>query len=272
MVGLMRHLLLISAAVLSLGALDAGLDKKKEAAERLVVMKSEAARYRFSAGPSEKGETVLQPEPLLRWTNPVAEEEDAGLFLWTRAGRPEAAAQFFVRKDVWMHEFQSLSESPFTVRWNGRAVWTPSQPGLRLRLVPGATTPEKSATQRATRMREIAGSFKASVEFAYAGVSRYELRLLSKPVYRYGSDAGEPLDGTVWAFVQGTNPEVLLVVEARRLPDSSLAWHYGLAPMTSYPAEVFRDGKSVWKVDRQPVPTPDALGVYLFRYDVPVSR
>ena len=35
--------------------------------------------------------------------------------------------------------------------------------------------------------------------------------------------------------------------------------------MTSYKAEVLSEGKSVWKVERQPIPTPDTLGPYLFR-------
>ena len=67
-----------------------------------------------------------------RWTNPVAEEEDAALFLWTRDGRPEAAAQFFVRKDNWMHEFQSLSAKGFAVEWDGREIWAPEKPGVTL--------------------------------------------------------------------------------------------------------------------------------------------
>src|SRR4051794_22637228 len=65
---------------------------RQSAADRLAVMKSEAARYTFRAGPGGKVDAILHPEPLLRWTNPVADENDAALFLWTRDGRPEAAA------------------------------------------------------------------------------------------------------------------------------------------------------------------------------------
>ena len=91
---------------------EAGQDATRQAAARLAIMKSEAARYDFLDAPGGKDKAVQHPEPLLRWTNPVAEEEDAALFLWTRDGRPEAVAQFFVRKDNWMHEFQSLNLKP----------------------------------------------------------------------------------------------------------------------------------------------------------------
>jgi hypothetical protein len=239
-------------------------------ADRLEVMKDAASRYRFRPGAGE-GATHRIDEPLLRWSNPVAQEEDAGLFLWSRRGRPEAAAQFFVRKNVWMHEFQSLSESPFDVDWTGRTVWAPMQAGVTFHLAPEGGPPDSSPVRRLRQMRAVAESFTASVEFQYEGTSHYELRLLTRPLHRYGSAEGSVVDGTLWAFVQGTNPEVLLLVETRPAPDSTLRWHYAFAAMTSYPAEAKHNGKSVWKVDRQPIPTPTTRGPYLFRYDVPTA-
>ena len=245
---------------------------RQAAAGRLAVMKAEAARYRFAPGPDRQDGSGLHPEPLLRWSNPVADEEDAALFLWVRRGRPEAAAQFFVRKENWMHEFQSLSPHPFEVRWDGRVVWSPAAPGVRFQALPGVPPPAPSTAERSRQMREIAGTFAGSVEFRYAGQSRYELRLLPRPLYRYGErDSGDPVDGALWAFVQGTNPEVLLLIEARRAADSGREWHYALAAMTSYAAEVTRGGKSVWTVDRQPIPTPTTTGPYLFRDHVPLK-
>jgi hypothetical protein len=233
----------------------------------LAVMKAAATRYRFRSGAAD-GPMLLTPDPVLRWSNPVAQEEDAGLFLWTRQGRPEAAAQFFVRKNLWMHEFQSLSERPFTVEWNGQTIWAPRKAGLVFAVAPESPPPDDNAIGRLRQMRAVADSFTASVEFQYENTSHYELRLLTRPVYRYGSAEAHVLDGTLWAYVQGTNPEVLLLVEARPGRDNSLRWHYAFAAMTSYPADAKRNGRSVWNVGRQPIPTPDARGPYLFRYDV----
>ena len=248
---------------------DGGQDAARQAAGRLAIMKSEAARYAFLEAPGGKAKATLHPEPLLRWTNPVAEEEDAALFLWTRDGRPEAAAQFFVRKDNWMHEFQSLSVHTFAVGWDGQDIWAPEKPGLRFDVVKDVDPPSKAAATRSRQMREIAGTFAASVDFNYDVKSRYELRLLTRAVHRYGLEGG-PIEGAIWAFVQGTNPEVLLLIEARRPASSDPEWRYAIAPMTSYPAEVTRQGKSVWKIDRQPIPTPTTRGIYLFRDHVPL--
>jgi hypothetical protein len=233
-------------------------------------MKDAASRYRFKADTGDDA-TRLIADPILRWSNPVAQEEDAGLFLWTRQGRPLAAAQFFVRKNLWMHEFQSLSESPFQVDWSGQTIWAPRQAGLIFHVDPDSPPPDGTAIRRLRQMRTVAESFTASVEFQYDKDSHYELRLLPQPVYRYGSAEGKVLDGTLWAFVQGTNPEVLLLVESRPSADDTLRWNYAFAAMTSYPAEAKRKGTSVWKVGRQPIPTPDARGPYIFRYDVPTA-
>jgi hypothetical protein len=254
----------------TLPAKDGAAESKK--ADSLAVMKDATSRYRFHADATD-GAILLIPDPVLRWSNPVAQEEDAGLFVWTRQGRPEAAAQFFVRKNLWMHEFQSMSESAFRVDWNGQTIWSPSEAGLAFHVESDSTPPpdSTSAARRLRQMRAVAESFTASVEFQYDKESHYELRLLSRPLYRYGSAEGKILDGTLWAFVQGTNPEVLLLVESRPASDHTLRWNYAFAAMTSYPALAKRDGKPVWKVDRQPIPTPTTRGPYLFRYDVPIA-
>ncbi len=170
-----------------------------------------------------------------------------------------------------MHEFQSLSESPFAVEWSGQTIWAAAQAGLTFQVAPDGPPPDSNAVRRLRQIRTVAESFTASVEFQYDNDTHYELRLLTRPLYRYGSAEGKALDGKLWAFVQGTNPEVLLLVELRRAPDHTLRWNYAFAAMTSYPAEAKRNRNSVWKVGRQTIPTPDIRGPYLFRYDVPTA-
>ena len=58
-------------------------------------------------------------------------------------------------------------------------------------------------------------------------------------------------DGTLWALVQGTNPEVLLLVESRLGGDNTLRWNYAFAAMTSYPAEAKRIRRQVG-LERRP--------------------
>ena len=51
------------------------------------------------------------------------------------------------------------------------------------------------------------------------------LRLLTQPIYKYETaDSG----GALFAFVEGTDPEVFLMIEARTV-DAGSVWHYALA-------------------------------------------
>ena len=82
-------------------------------------------------------------------------------------------------------------------------------------------------------MRALAHEFSARTR-DHTG-RQWELRLLPQPLYRYEStDPGVP-DGAVFAFVTsaGTDPEVILVVEARKpAGGGEPAWHYAAARFT----------------------------------------
>ena len=51
--------------------------------------------------------------------------------------------------------------------------------------------------------------------------------------------------GALFAFVQGTDPEVLLLIESRR-DDAGAAWKYGLARMTSRALAARHNDQEVW--------------------------
>ena len=80
--------------------------------------------------------------------------------------------------------------------------------------------------------------------------AREELRLLPKPIYRYELDAAkaahpELVDGAVFAFVQGTDPEAVLLIEAIRRGDG-IGWQYAFGRATSYFVEVRVGSSVVW--------------------------
>ena len=51
-------------------------------------MVESAGKYVFEKGETPPQRITLLERPLLRWSNPVAEEDDAALFVWTDRGRP----------------------------------------------------------------------------------------------------------------------------------------------------------------------------------------
>jgi hypothetical protein len=244
-----RFLSLLLAVGLSAFALAEDSDAAKEAmlAERLEFMKASAAEYRFTAADSERREIQIVPDPSLRWTNPVSGLQDGTLFLWTeKSGRPTAAAQVFLTADnLWLHEFQSLSEGAFTAQRDDKPVWEPSSAGVAFKKLPGAPPPAATAVKRLAQMRQLAGRFTANDEFE--GKSRWELRMLAKPLLRYADEKANLLDGAMFALAHGTDPEVFILLETRKA-GGELAWHYALAPMTGYALKVQLDGKETWEV------------------------
>jgi hypothetical protein len=220
---------------------------KAEAAARLDFMKRSVTVYEIGRGEKQVPLKLLA-DPVLRWTNPVSNIPDGALFLWVDPeGRPQIAAQVFIAagtKDLWLHEFSSLSEESLNATRDGATRWKPRKPGIEFKKVEGASIPDPdSAVRRLTQMRNIAQQFKADDDFE--GKSRWELRLLAKPVHRFGQENSDLLDGALFAFAHGTDPEVLVAIEARR-SDGKYEWYYGLAPMTAYAVKISSREREIW--------------------------
>jgi len=215
---------------------------------RLETMKTAAKEYVFRSGPGTKGAFTVSPEPLLRFTNPVSGLQAGGFFVWSDvSGRPMAAAQVFLTADnLWLHEFQSLSPKTFTATRDGRPAWDPQKPGVTVRPVPEAPVPAETPVKRLVQMRDIAKRFTASDEFEGRPRSD-ELRLLTKPLVRFGGDQTDTLDGALFTLAHGTDPELLILLEASRT-DGEYRWHYSLAPMTGYALKATLDDQPVWEV------------------------
>jgi hypothetical protein len=219
--------------------------EKVEQSERLDLMKNSLKIYEFKSEPDGKV-MKLEAEPLLRWNNPVSGVRDGAVFIWIAEGRPQAAVQVFQLKDgLWLHEFQSLSVERFQATTSdGRQVWSSSRAGIEMKPAPDAPVPAKTDRQRLTQMYAIAKEYTAIDDFEDKQ-SRWELRLLPKPIYRYAAADQGILDGALYAFAHGTDPEVFALIEARETAKGT-EWQVGLAPMTAYAVEVSRKDKAVW--------------------------
>jgi hypothetical protein len=68
---------------------------------------------------------------------------------------------------------------------------------------------------------------------------------LAKPLYRYEKTPSNLLDGALFSLVSGTDPEVLLLIEARRTA-GELQWQYALARLSIMELRVTYDGQTVW--------------------------
>ena len=91
-------------------------------------------------------------------------------------------------------------------------------------------------------MRALAPEFSAT-ETDRKAITR-RLRLLTQPVYRYETTSQA---GALFAFVEGTDPEVFLLIEVHP-GEKGPAWHYALARMNSIEFHVTHRGREVWSV------------------------
>jgi hypothetical protein len=251
---------------------------KSSPEQRLIFGTKAALEYRFVVGDRGRHDVTLHAEPLLRWINKVVREDDGMLFLWTEGnkGRPVATAQFFLQQTQWHHEFQSLSADRFIARSEGEQArgwtWEPSRAGLTFVLADRIGPPAESANARLRQMKTIADRFTAAVDPNSAFANPEQLRLLTTPIYRYSAPAQGILDGALFAFVQGTNPEVLMLIEAEATAPAAKVWRYGFARMSCFYLRVHQGGQLVWNADREPVPTTDRGSPYFFRLSAQLDR
>jgi hypothetical protein len=243
-----------------------------EAAKKFqVYAKDTAAEYDARAEKEDGRKLTLRGEPILRWSNPLGGRKAHGeVFLWTDQGRPAAVLSMyeFTAPEGTVHEhheFCSLARTGLRFASPRPLVWAPAAAGTEVKPLTDAPTPADSGRQRLTQMRDLAAKFTAE-KTTREGETR-ALRLLSQPVYRYeGLDAknGDTVDGALFAFVEATDPEIFLLVEAHVNEDKP-SWHYAAARMNSVRLQMSRGDAPVWEVDT--LPWRDALN----RRDLPYT-
>jgi hypothetical protein len=231
---------------------NAGTAAKARREKLLELHTREAAGYTIYRDSSRKEPVTLRTEPVYSWTNPVRSNgQDGDVYVWTHRGRAEAIATFFSYPATGPrslnHELHSLSLSVLDVTRAGNHTWTPQAPGITLADIPGAPRPARSAALRLAQMRALTREFTGRTEDDKQ--MRWELRMLPRPLYRYESTDPAVLDGAVFAFVStaGTDPEVILVIEARRpSPTAEPVWQYAVARFTDLNVWVRLKGKEVF--------------------------
>jgi hypothetical protein len=222
---------------------DSARDQEEKAA-RMEYMIQAAKSYQIALAADAAKKLVLIDEPLLRFDDQVTGVVDGTLFVWLLDDRPAATASVWIRKTGHeFHEFQSLATGALVASNQGQTKWAPAQAGIESKPAPDVELPAATAVRRLPQMRALARAHSATV----TGWAKDQqvLRLLSQPVYRYGRPDGAVADGAIFAYCKGTNPEVLLLVEAVK-KGKELQWSYAFARMSARGCEVRRGEEVVW--------------------------
>ena len=92
---------------------------------------------------------------------------------------------------------------------------------------------------------------------------------MTQPLLRYGTGSGERLDGAIFAYARLTDPDVLLVLEARASEGGETLWQYALARMHGGKLRVRYRDEEVWSADALAPPYYQKNGPYTTLQNIP---
>lgn len=239
-----------------------------ESKDRAVEMKRIAESFTAHRRDDGKAQRVdLRGEPLLRWNDRTREFSDASLWAWGGPGRPAAllALELYPPSGSapdsapwWGFELISLSAGPLEVKGGSANVrdaakadlvpagdieWTPLKPGVTFQDIPDAPLPAATPAVRAAQMGDLVKRFSMKEN---TGQEVVPLRLMPHPIDRYADPAAKLVDGSIFAFANGTNPEVIILIEAQGPSPEKAQWRFAIARVTAAAYEVKLDRRDVW--------------------------
>ena len=204
----------------------AAVEESKEASQRWREERhAEFQGYRFYHDET-KTQLVMEVRSVLNWSNAERGADVGAVFLWTDGGRPELIACAFGRGKFLRHEFHSLSEQPLIAEREGQEIHRFAA-GVAWQPLAGAPSPAKQRALRLAQMRRQAERFRVVM----GDKDPAEMRLLTQPVFRTAAELED--DTAVFVFVQGTDPECVLLLQAT----GDGKWQYALTRQTKWGAE-----------------------------------
>ena len=218
----------------------------------------------FQVSPTRDSAIAMKPKSVLRWTNEERDSHSAGLVvLWIDCGQPAAALASYTWAGSLCYEFDLLSREPVVAKQQASTIWQPKA-GLKFQPLPNAPAIETTAPARLRQMKALSEQFGATMLGWRSDKSdRAELRRLPRELYRYQPESADVIDGAVFAFVQGTDPEALLLIEAVNLKSRS-EWQYAFVRQTSGELEGRHNNQVVWSAEMHPLRNdPTSSGISL---------
>jgi len=245
--------LLLSLAVLGNAPLSAAEESDDAATTndasdpRMAFMKKALARFTIKVG--ERDDLGKVGEPCFRLTNPITGVKDGVIAVYAaNGGRPDVIAKFFRQKTgAWVHEFAVIATDDVTIMRDEGPFWKVKEYMCEFADVPDSPVPAAKPLQRLVQMRSLAENFSVVDHFGLNDIVDHNLRVLSKPVYRY-SEEGRITDGAMFGFVLGTNLQNSLLIEAYK-DDRGSRYRYAFAPMSIYGQDASYKDIHVWGVE-----------------------
>lgn len=216
--------------------------------ERLLTIRAMVQTFDAQVGEDASLKPLtLAAQPSLLYADNERDLSDASLWGWEAEGKLLALSAVELRPregtgGVWSFECASLSPQRVRVTLPTGA-WTFEKDAVQERNLPNAPLPAATRGQRLLQLRKMSERFTAACENPNQG--RIELRRLASPVYRQAENIAG--DSALFAFANGTNPEVLVLIAT---DGATTPWTYRLASLSGDGAQVQLDEQEVWRVER----------------------
>lgn len=210
---------------------------------QLRAMKDAAQSLQIKPISEQHAATIsFRDRPILRYSDPARGMPDATVWRLGTDGRPGALVALELRKKqqqlILNYEFLSLDGAPFELS-SGPFAWKPTTGMLQWKPVTDGPKPAGKEPLRLSQMRMLSQRFSA---FELYQGERSKLRMLTQPIDRYTPSDRANADAAIFAFVYGTNPEVVLFLET----DGS-TWSYAAGRLSSAASWLLLDEEEVWQ-------------------------
>lgn len=198
-----------------------------------------------SADPDDERELKIQMTPLLRYNDTLRGIADSVIFRLGTKGRPIAlvTAELYGgngRQYSLNHEFLAIDTARVKIQRDVFRWQPPKEAGVNFQAFDIGEPPAKTPRARLAQLKHFAGRFTAREEWNRVET---ELRLLPTPIDRYVPSDMPNADAAMFAFVQGVNPEAVLLLET-----DGTGWSFGWARLGAAQVRAKMDEKLVWEV------------------------
>jgi hypothetical protein len=192
--------------------------------------------------------------PLLFYSDPTRNNDRGSVWGWGPKGRPVALLELYQNTEVrtrWALAICNTSGGKLRARREGAPWWLENDSATELKDVPGAAAPAAEAAVRQRQLKLLAQKFTGH-QFWDPDNTRYDLRLLKRPLHTYKDEAGGILEGGLFTLANGTNPEIVLFIEAREDPKNKekSVWQYAVGRLAHAELHLEYDGKEVFEAPR----------------------
>lgn len=233
-------------------AKDAAKLAQEARAKEMVALADDVHVFEESAE-GKRVELKRLEEPVLRFNDQASpfKFRDGTLWVFADEGRPRMLLSLERYDDTWGHELVSLSETPsISAKTKHGWDWESPEPGLVFKTFPEQPKMAESPAALLRQHKALARGFDVG-EIGSVDGDDYQLRLMPTPIHTYESPEAGVLSGGIYIFAYGTNPEVLMVIEAKESADKSRSWQYAFSLLTAATPTARLNGREVWSAPRR---------------------